>query len=66
MYQFKQEKIQEVQKYEINKLANKVGITRVYLSYIIHNKYNCRKPIAQSITNILDKTKEIKYYFNIT
>lgn len=65
MYQFKQEKLEEViNNNKLIDIASKVGISRVYLSYVLHNKYNCRKSIAYCITKALDQEKEIDYFFN--
>ena len=64
MYRFKQERMDEIKKYNINELADKIGISRVYLSYVIHNKYDCKKTIAFCITKNLDNNKEIDYYFD--
>lgn len=64
MYKFKQERYEEIiNKYKISYIAKIVGISRVYLSYILHNKKNCRKNVAYFITKTLDKNKEIEYYF---
>lgn len=65
MYQFKKDKIKELKnKSTVQCIADKVGISRVYLSYVIHNKYNCRKSVAYSITKAIDENKEIDYFFD--
>lgn len=64
MYQFKQERLGELNNKILKDIAEKVGITRVYLSYIIHNKYNCKKAIAYCITKAIDENKEIDYFFD--
>ena len=63
MYQFREERLDEIKKFKINHIAEKVGISRVYLSYIIHNKNKCKKAVAYGITKAFDETKEIEYYF---
>lgn len=65
MYKFKQEKYEEIiNKYKLSYIADKVGITRIYLSYVIHNKYNCSKSVAYGITKAIDENKEIDYFFD--
>lgn len=64
MYKFRKERLEEVKrKNKIGYVADKVGITRVYLSYVLNNKYNCSKVVAYTITKVLDKDKDISYYF---
>ena len=64
MYKFKQEKIDEIKnKYKISYIADKIGISREYLSYILHNQCNCKKTTAYSITKAIDESKEIDYFF---
>jgi plasmid maintenance system antidote protein VapI len=64
MYQFKKEHLKEVKsEHKLIYLAKKIGITRVYLSYILNNKMNCSKAVAYTITKRIDETKEIDYYF---
>jgi hypothetical protein len=64
MYKFKKEKLEDVKrKNKLGYIAEEVGITQTYLSYVLNNKYNCSKVVAYTITKVLDKDKDISYYF---
>jgi len=64
MYSFKIERLEEIKKQNLSKMARDIGITYVYLTGIIHNKKNCKKTVAYCITKYINKSKEINYYFN--
>lgn len=66
MYKFKKERIEEVKnKYKLDYLADKIGITRVNLSYIINGKSTTKKTTAYCITKAINPNAEINDYFLI-
>lgn len=66
MYKFKKEKYEEViSKYKVKGIAEKIGITPIYLSMILNNKNNCKKTVAYCITKAINSEAEINEYFEI-
>ena len=64
MYKFKTEKYKEIiEKYKINGIAEKIGITPTYLSQILNNKKDCKKTVAYCIVKAIDSNAEINNYF---
>lgn len=64
MYKFKTEKYKEIiEKYKINGIADKIGITPTYLSLILNNKKECKKTVAYCIVKAIDSNAEINDYF---
>ena len=64
MYKFKKDKYEEVMsKYKMKGIAEKIGITQVYLSLILNNKNDCKKTVAYCITKAIDSNAEINDYF---
>lgn len=63
MYSFKKEYLEEIKKNNLTHMAKDIGITYVYLSYIINNKTECKKTVAFCITKYLNKNAEIEKYF---
>lgn len=64
MYKFKNEKYKEIiEKYKINGIAEKIGITPTYLSLILNNKKDCKKTVAYCIVKAIDSNAEINDYF---
>lgn len=63
MYKFKNEKKKEINKTH-QEIADIVGVSRVYVNYILNNTKNCTKPIAYCITKAINKEADIKDYFN--
>lgn len=66
MYKFKKEKYEEfVNKFKINGVAEKIGISTNYLSLILNNKKDCKKTVAYCICKAIDSNAEINDYFEI-
>lgn len=64
MYLFKEELKEEItKKFKIKYIADKVGISTVYLSNIFNSKVAIKKAIAYCITKMLDNNKEIDDFF---
>lgn len=62
-FRFKHDKKEEyLDGQTIKYIANKIGITREYLQYILNNTYNCTKQIALLISDY--RGREISYYFD--
>lgn len=65
MFQFKTEKKAEyLQGKKIKNVAQEIGISRVYLSYILNGRKTCSKFIAYCIVKTLHSELEIADYFN--
>lgn len=65
MYKFKKELKSKIKNGLTDAdMAEKIGISREYLSYILNNRYNCRKTVAYCIVKIANSDYEIEDFFD--
>lgn len=63
-YLFKNQKREEVRKYNLTKMSDVVGIDAQTLYRIVNGHSTTTKVTAFSITKAFDKDAEIDYYFD--
>lgn len=66
MYILKEEEAEKIRKkYKNNYLADTIGISLPYVSYILHRKKSISKRLAYFFTKIVDSEKEIEDLFDL-
>lgn len=61
MYKFKEEINVKVNR---QKASEEIGVSRNYIKDILNRKRGCSLLIAKAITDYIDKTKDVSYFFD--
>lgn len=60
----RQDKKQQIkQKYKLDYIAEQIGVSKQFISYLFNNKRTCSKKTAEKIINIVDSKANIEDYF---
>lgn len=66
-YILKEEKANEIKdKYRNSYISERLGLSKTYVSLILHRKKEIKKHVAYSFTKVLDSELEINDLFEIT